>query len=349
VARSPDAPLDTAALVAFLDRELGPVDGRVPTTVTPMAGGGSCEVFAVDRGDARWVLRRAPAHASSATAHDVLREHRILTAIDGAGPRVPSPIVACADPAVFGAPFYVMTRVDGVPVRGGIPEAWTAVPHEQGRAVEELIDAIAEVHAVDWRAVGLEGLGHPEGFLERQVERWLAQLASYGGRPLEPVDRIGRWLDARRPAGQAPALFHGDYKLDNVLFAPDAPPRVLAVVDWEMATIGDPLVDLAWALIFHPTPGSTMPLGVQGPHAFAVEHLPSADAMVERYAARTGRDVSAIDWYHVFARWKLAIVLEGSYAKWQRGESSKPAHEWFGPQADRLLASATELVAAAGG
>ncbi len=337
---------DTAALVAFLDRELG---GPVPTTVRPMAGGGSCEVFAVDRGAERWVLRRAPAHASSATAHDVLREHRILAAVHGRGPRVPRPVVACPEPTVFGAPFYVMERIDGVPVRGGIPEAWTAVPDQQGRALEELVDAMAEVHAVDWRAVGLDGLGHPDGFLERQVERWLAQLASYGGRPLERVHRIADWLADRRPPEQPPALFHGDYKLDNVLYAPDAPPRLLAVVDWEMATIGDPLIDLAWALIFHPAPGSTVPLGVQGPHAFTTDGLPPADALVARYAERTGRTVDAIDWYHVFARWKLAIVLEGSYAKWQRGLSSKPSHEWFGPQADRLLESAAALVAAAGG
>jgi aminoglycoside phosphotransferase (APT) family kinase protein len=339
-------PSDSRALASFLDRELG---GPVPAAVTPMQGGGSCEVFAIDRGDERWVLRRAPAHASSATAHDVLREHRILAAIDGAGVRIPRPIVACGDPDVFGSPFYVMERIDGVPVRSGIPEAWVESPETQGRAVEELIDAIAEVHAVDWQAVGLGDIGHPDGFLERQVERWLAQLASYEGRELPSVDRIARWLDANRPAPQAAALFHGDYKLDNVLYATDAPPRLLAVVDWEMASIGDPLVDLAWALIFHPTPGSTMPLGMTGPHVFAVEHVPPVEAMVERYAARTGRDVSAIDWYHVFSRWKLAIVLEGSYAKWLRGASSKSAHEYFGPAADRLLDSATELVETAGG
>ena len=131
-----------------------------------------------------------------------------------------------------------------------------------------------------------------------------------------------------------------------MLFAPEAPPRLLAVVDWEMATIGDPLIDLAWALIFHPV-GGTMPLGTAGPDAFDLDRIPPADTMVTRYAERSGRDVSAIDWYHVFARWKGAIVLEGSYAKWQRGESDKPVHEWFGPQADRLLESAAELVRSA--
>jgi aminoglycoside phosphotransferase (APT) family kinase protein len=329
-------------LAAFLDEQIG---AHAPLDVEPMVGGGSCEVFALERGGDRWVLRRAPAHANTARAHDVLREYRILTAIEGCAVHVPKPVAACDDPAVFGRPFYVMERIDGVPVRGGIPEAWVAAPESQHRAVEELIDALVEVHAVDWRAVGLADLGRAEGFLERQVERWLAQLASYHGRDLPAAHDLGRWLEDHRPTGQAPTLFHGDYKLDNVLFAPEAPPRLLAVVDWEMATIGDPLIDLAWALIFHPV-GGTMPLGTTGPDAFALDRIPPADAMVARYAERSGRDVSAIDWYHVFARWKGAIVLEGSYAKWQRGESDKPVHEWFGPQADLLLESASKLVSA---
>ena len=330
-----------ATLTAFLDDELG---GHEPLRVEPMVGGGSCEIFAVDRPYERLVLRRAPAHASSSTAHDVLREHRILAAIADQGVRIATPRAACDDPSVFGSPFYVMARIDGVPVRGGIPEAWVAEPATQPGAVTELIDALVEIHSVDWRAVGLDDLGHPEHFLERQVGRWLAQLESYGGRDLPIAHEIGTWLDQHRPPEQPPALFHGDYKLDNVLFATDAPPRLLAVVDWEMASIGDPLVDLAWALIFLPAPGATMPLGVHGEHTFSLDAMPSSSDMVRRYAERSGRDVDAMDWYHVFARWKLAIVLEGSYAKFVRGESSKPIHEMFGHQADVLLASAAELV-----
>jgi aminoglycoside phosphotransferase (APT) family kinase protein len=339
-----DPPVAPAALSQFLDEQLG--GGPVPATLESLPGGGSCEVFALERGDQRWILRRAPAHANTKRAHDVLREYRILHAIHGCEVRVPRPIVSCDEPRVFDRPFYVMERVEGVPVRGSIPAAWVAAPDTQARAVEELIDALVEVHAVDWRAVGLGDLGKAEGFLERQVERWLAQLASYQGRDLPAAHELARWLDAHRPEGQSPTLFHGDYKLDNVLFTEDAPPRALAVVDWEMGTIGDPLIDLAWALIFHPV-GGTMPLGTAGPEKFDLDRIPSPDAMVERYAQRSGRDVSAIDWYHVFARWKAAIVLEGSFAKWQRGESDKPVHEWFGPQADLLLESATGLVRSA--
>ncbi len=290
------------------------------------------------------MLRQAPPHRSSATAHDVLREFRFLDAIKDQPVRIARPVLACDDPDVFGGPFYVMARIDGVPVRSNIPEAWTARPAEQPRALEELIDALAAVHSVDWDACGLGEFAHTGPYLERQIGRWLSQLESYGGRDLPAAARVGEWLGDALPPDQAPALAHGDYKLDNVLFAETAPPELLAVVDWEMASIGDPLVDLAWAMIFHPGPEGTMPLGVAAPPAFDRTVLPSAAALVARYGERTGRDVSRIDWYDVFSRWKLAIVLEGSYAKFLRGESKKPVHEYFGQQADALLASALALV-----
>jgi len=332
---------EPAALEHYLDERLG---DRVPLIVTPMPGGGSCEIFALDRGDDRWVLRRAPRHASSSTAHDVLREFRILDAVKDEPVRIARPVLCCDDPAVFGSPFYVMAHVDGVPVRKAIPLAWATAPGTHGRALEQLIDALVEIHAVDWKRCGLDDFAHPEQYLSRQVTRWLAQLDSYGGRDLPTARRIGEWLDARRPADQLATLAHGDYKLDNVLFDPDAPPRLLAVVDWEMASIGDPLVDLAWALIFHPGPDGTMPLGMAGEPRFALDHLPAVPALVDRYAERSGRDVVDIGWYEVFSRWKLAIVLEGSYAKFVRGLSDKPVHEFFGPQADLLLAGASALI-----
>ncbi|MCU1387123.1 MAG: hypothetical protein JWL72_461 [Ilumatobacteraceae bacterium] len=337
--------LPIAPLQAFLDASLG---DHSDVTVTPMTGGGSCEVFTIDRGDARWVLRRAPRHASSATAHDVLREFRILDAIKDAGAPIARPIVGCDDPAVFGAPFYVMERIDGSPILQHVPAAWAAVPEQHGRALEELIDALVAIHAVDWRASGLGDMAPSPDYLARQLVRWLSQLDSYGGRELPAARRVGAWLEANRPPDRPSALCHGDYKLDNVLFAPDAPPRLLAVVDWEMSAIGDPLVDLAWALIFHPGPEGTMRLGMGKEPRFAVEHLPDRTSLVARYAAASGRDTSAIGWYDVFARWKLAIVLEGSYAKFQRGLSDKPIHEFFGSQADLLLTSAEALIETTG-
>jgi aminoglycoside phosphotransferase (APT) family kinase protein len=333
--------MTTASLQHYLDAALG---DRVPITVTPMAGGGSCEVFALERGSSRLVLRRAPRHASSSTAHDVLREFRILDAIKDEPVSIARPLVSCEDAAVFEAPFYVMERIDGRPILQDVPAGWAAAPDTHGRALEELIDALVAIHAIDWRTCGLSDMAPATGYLSRQLARWLTQLDSYGGRDLPTARRISDWLDAHRPADRPSALCHGDYKLDNVLFAPEAPPRLLAVVDWEMAAIGDPLVDLAWALIFHPGPEGTMRLGMAKEPRFDVAHLPHRGQLVGRYAARSGRDASTIGWYDVFARWKLAVVLEGSYAKFLRGLSDKPIHERFGSQVDLLLGSATTLI-----
>ena len=330
---------DASSLAAFLDAQFG---DHEPTVVDPMLGGGSCEIFAVRRGSATWVLRRAPPYASSSTAHDVLREFRILDAIKDERVAIARPILACADPDVFDAPFYLMEHIEGAPVRSGVPAAWASAPDTHGAALEQLIDAIVDVHAIDWRACGLTDMARPERYLERQIERWRKQLESYGGRELRVADDVAAWLDANRPADKPLSLFHGDYKLDNVLFAPDAPPRLLAIVDWEMASIGDPLVDVAWALIFHPS--GTMPLGMAKEPTFARERMPSEAALIERYAQCSGRDTTDMPWYDVFARWKLAIALEGSYAKFLRGQSNKPVHEYFGRQADVLLASASTLI-----
>lgn len=315
--------------------------GDEPIDVVRLKGGGSCEVFAVDRGDARWVLRRAPRRVNTSRAHDVLREFRILDAIKDQPVRIARPVASCADPEVFGSPFFLMERIDGVPVRTDIPAAWV---DRHADAVWDLLDALVEVHAVDWQGCGLGDLGHAEGFLGRQIDRWWSQLRSYGGRELAGADRVAEWLRERLPPEQPQALCHGDYKFDNALFATTAPPRLLAVVDWEMASIGDPLVDLCWMLVFHPGEGGIMPLAVSGEHRFDRAALPSAHEIVEQYAIRSGRDASHVDWYTVFARWKMAIVLEGSYAKFQRGESDNPLHQFFGSQADRALAGAIDVL-----
>lgn len=332
---------DISALVAFCDDAFG---DTVPLRVERMAGGASCEVFAVDRGDESMVLRRAPRRANSSRAHDVLREFRILDAISDEDVRIPRALVACDDPDVFGSPFYLMARIDGVPIRSCVPESWAAEPSSHGAAVVDLLDALIELHAVDWQRCGLGDLAHEPGYLGRQIDRWLSQLASYDGRELPDAAWIADWLRRRIPAEQPQTLCHGDYKSDNAMFSTDLPPRLLAVIDWEMASIGDPLVDLCWMLVFHPTAEGLMPLGVAAEPRLDATSVPSVDALITRYAERTGRDVGAVDWYHVFSRWKMAIVLEGGFAKFQKGLSDNPFHEYFGTQVGRLLASATGLI-----
>ena len=249
-----------AALREFLDDRLG--DSR-PIEVEAMVGGGSCEIFAVQRGSERWVLRRAPSHASSATAHDVLREFRILDAIKDEAVTIARPVLACDDPAVFGAPFYVMARIDGVPVRSRDPagvdgDAGAATAGARPARRRARRDPRGRLGTLRSRRAG------PPRTVPRTADRSLAVAArvlrrtsAARGHATSPSG----WPTPARTTRPA-ALAHGDYKLDNVLFAESAPPDLLAVVDWEMASIGDPLIDLAWAMIFHPGPEGTMPLGV---------------------------------------------------------------------------------------
>jgi aminoglycoside phosphotransferase (APT) family kinase protein len=235
-----------------------------------------------------------------------------------------------------------MSFVDGDVVRrNGLPEALVAQPESHHAVGEGLIDTLVGLHEVDWRSTPLAELSHPEGFLARQVDRWMTQLESYRSRDLDGVDDVAAWLAANQPTRGDLTVMHGDYKLDNVLWSRQPPPRVLSVVDFEMTTMGDPLIDLAWALIFWPDDGNLIALAAPGsPNGIAAEQCQTPAQLVQRYAAATGRDLSAFDWYQAFSAWKLAIVLEASYAKFRSGESTNPHHEVFGFVVDELLSRA---------
>ncbi|MCA9771645.1 MAG: phosphotransferase family protein [Myxococcales bacterium] len=322
-------PIDAARLGEWLDGTLGPGPALM---VEALEGGASNLVYRVLRGESDWVLRRPPAVLSHATAHDVLREYRFLRALRDEPVRVPRAVAACEDTSVLGAPFYLMERVDGVPIRYHLPAAYVAAPECHGRVGEELVDALAEIHAVDWRAVGLADVGKPEGFLERQASRWMRQWEGYKVRDLPRAEEVARWLEENLPLAQVPGIVHGDYKTDNVLYATVAPVRILAVVDWEMATIGDPLLDLAWALLFWPElgEGNVTTLGGAGnPDGLHLESLPTRADLAARYAAGTGRDVSHLAYYTALAAWKLALVLEGNWSRYVRGLSKNPMHPAF--------------------
>src|SRR4051794_5037013 len=243
--------VDEGRVAAWMDTQ-GLAPGA-PISVTRITTGHSNEVFRIERGDLVAVLRRPPRTPLSPTAHDMAREFRVLTALhDPAGWRahssvpVPQPIALCTDPEVIGAPFYLMNVVDGVVVRESLPRELASDPSAARGCGFALVDALAGIHAFDWEAGGLDGFGKPDGYLARQVPRWLGQLARYKTRPLPEVDEAGEWLAAHTPPMQPPAVIPGAYKLDNVMFAARPPAEIVAVVDWEQSTIGDPLVDLGW-------------------------------------------------------------------------------------------------------
>jgi aminoglycoside phosphotransferase (APT) family kinase protein len=310
--------VDPARLGAWLDRE-----GLAPgaeLAVERITTGHSNEVFRVTRGDDVWVLRRPPRTPLSPTAHDMAREFRVLQAFSGGDVPVPTPVALCTDVDVIGAPFYLMDPVDGVVVREKMPAPLDADPGSPRACAYALIDALLGIHAFDWERGGLDGFGKPDGYLDRQVPRWLGQLERYKTRPLPDVDEAGKWLETHTPAMQPPGVIHGDYKLDNVMFAPRLPVDLVAVVDWEQSTIGDPLVDLGWVvgLWLDPDEAPT----ITGPSPFAPgSDVPTRADLVARYASGTTRDVTNLAFYCVLGLFKLACVMEGSYARFKAGTS----------------------------
>jgi len=326
---------------------LGEVTGEhADLAVTPIRGGGSCEMFRVDRLGESWVVRRAPRAAVSATAHQVIREARIMEALSGHGVPVPHVLARSDDSDVLGAPFFVMSFVAGDVIRrNGLPPALRDDPETHESIGEQLIDTLAELHAVNWSGTALAEMSHPDGFLDRQVDRWLTQLESYRVRELDDIDELASWLRVNIPARADLTVMHGDYKVDNVIWAPAPPPRIACIVDFEMTTVGDPLIDLAWAMIFWPDGDNPIALAAPGtPNGIHPDHCQAPAELVDRYTAATGRDLSRFDWYQVFSAWKLAIVLEGSYAAHVRGESRNAVHEVFGPLVNQLLIRARRFV-----
>ena len=240
--------VDTDALAAWLDAQGIALGG--PLEVTRITTGHSNEMFLVARAGETFVLRRPPRTPLSPTAHDMAREHRLLSSFvaHGADVPVPRPVALCTDLDVIGVPFYLMEPLDGTVVRETMPEPFASDADAPAGFADALVDLLAGIHGFDWRAGGLEDFGRPEGYLDRQVPRWLGQLEKYKTRDIPEVDEAGRWLAAHTPTMQAPTVIHGDYKLDNVMFRSELPVTPLAVLDWEQATVGDPLVDLGWLL-----------------------------------------------------------------------------------------------------
>ena len=288
--------------------------------------GHSNETFFIRMGKREWVLRRPPRGAFLPTAHDVGREYRVLSALEGTAVRAPRPILMCEETSVIGAPFYLMERVDGVVIRNALPPAFASNVGARAALGMELVDALAELHVVDWEAVGLKGFGKPEGYLERQIRRWKGQLALTEPltRPLPGLHRVARWLEEHIPSTGEATIVHGDYKLDNVAFSPETPARLVAIFDWEMSTLGDPLADVGWMLSFWREAGDPRELIMDEQTVTGLAGFQPRDELVARYQERSGRQVHDLTFYVVLAVWKLAVLLEGSYARHLAGLTDDP-------------------------
>jgi aminoglycoside phosphotransferase (APT) family kinase protein len=310
---------------AASDREL---------TAELIAGGRSNLTYGITDGEHRWVLRRPPLGHVLPTAHDMGREYRVLSGLAETDVPVPRTFAFCDDESVNDAPFYVMERVDGQILRTA--DDITRLRADQAAACSrELIDVLARIHAVDYEAVGLGDFGHPEGYLERQVRRWGEQWERSKAADLPAIDELARRLRAALPESGPPTIVHGDYRLDNTMLAPDDPTRIVAVLDWEMATLGDPLADVGLFLLYWAQNDAQVIATGEGISTDA--GFLSHDEVVALYAERSGRRVDELDWYVVFAGYKLAIIVEGIAARYRMGKTLGEGFEAMGEMVARLV------------
>jgi aminoglycoside phosphotransferase (APT) family kinase protein len=304
-------------LAAYLD-SLGLGTGAA--RIEPIGDGHSNLTFLVEREGARVVLRRPPQGPLPPSAHDVIREARLLSALRPHGTPVPEVLGTCEDEGVIGAPFYVMAWADGHVLGGEMPAGLVG---EAERLSECLVDGLVDLHAVDATDAGLAGFGRPDGYLGRQLKRFGGLYETNATRPLPDLEVVADWLAANLPESPASTVVHGDYRLGNVMIAP-SPTRLAAILDWEMATIGDPLADLGYMTAMWseagdpPNPVGDLSSVTRG------AGFPDRAFVVARYAERTGRSLDALPWYQVLAIWKAAIFLEGSFRRFGAGTTTDP-------------------------
>jgi len=329
--------IDTDALARWMDARRLPGSG-LALEARYISGGASNEIFELRRGDTRMALRKPPARVPAGRNDIMLREYRVIAALNDTDVPHPRAIAVCDDTAVLGACFYIMAHIDGWTPMGEMPEPFRSDAALRRDMAFELVDAIARLGKVDWRAAGLAEFGKPEGFLERQVDRWLAHLAKIQFRALPGLEDAAQWLRTHTPRHFVPGIIHGDYQFANVMFRHGHPARLAAIVDWEMATIGDPLLDLAWVLMTWPDPHEDR----QGGYV-DFTGMPSRDELMRRYASASGLPVDAMDYYIVLARFKMACVLEAGYARYVHGGADNPKMALFGDVVLDMADKAREL------
>jgi aminoglycoside phosphotransferase (APT) family kinase protein len=355
VARSPDtdtAPVrpdeeqDWKRLAAYLRERLPGRDG--PLAVSQFPGGHSNLTYRLSLGDQEYVLRRPPLGPVAPTAHDMAREYRVLSALWPVFPPAPRPYLLCEDPGVLGAPFYLMERRRGIVVRTTIPPEIGDDHERRRRASEGLVDTLVALHAVDWAAIGLASLGRPAGFVDRQVRGWAERYERAKTREIPAIRDLARWLAERIPPSGPPTLLHNDFKFDNVMLDRADPGRVVAVLDWEMATLGDPLVDLGLVLCYWGD-AADPPARRQSVSQVTAEpgFLPRAEVLA-RYAAATGRDVSRIAFYETFALYKVAVVVQQIYVRYARGQTQDARFAAFEQRVIGLAEAALDLAERSG-
>jgi aminoglycoside phosphotransferase (APT) family kinase protein len=330
--------VDLESLRRFFADHVDGADGRA-LSAELIAGGRSNLTYGITDGEHEWVLRRPPLGHVLPTAHDMAREYNVITALADTDVPVPQTFALCEDNDVNGAPFYVMERVHGRILRTG-DDLTTLTSDEAAVCSRQLVDVLARIHRVDYETVGLADFGHPDGFMERQLRRWGQQWERSKDADMPEIDELARRLRNALPESGSPTIVHGDYRLDNTMLANDDAGRIVAVLDWEMSTLGDPLADVGLFLLYWGQ--SEAQIIATGQAIDEQAGFASRDEIVELYAKETGRDVDDLDFYVVFAFYKLAIIVEGIAARYRMGKTLGEGFEHMGQMVKSLVDEALE-------
>jgi aminoglycoside phosphotransferase (APT) family kinase protein len=323
-------------LIAFL--QASGLEAPQDLAVNPIGDGHSNVTFSLSTGV---VLRRPPRGPLPPSAHNVLREAQLLRALEHTPVRTPRILAVCDDETVVGAPFYVMEQVAGEVITTSLPAALDTLA-ERARVADELIDSLVELHSVDWRSAGLEGFGKPTGYLERQLRRFTGLWEHNRTRELAQVEQVGGWLAENLPESPTATIVHGDYRLGNTMFAAEDPARLIAILDWEMATIGDPLADVGYMMIHWTQAGDRIGrFNLQS--VTTLPGFPTRQELIARYEERSGRSMQALSWYVTLALWKAIVFMEGNYKRAVSGSTDDPYLKAFGEGVVELAERALEV------
>lgn len=298
--------------------------GDAPLEVLQFPGGHSNLTYLLRAGEREWVLRRPPFGTRAKTAHDMSREHRVLSGLVRVWPRVPRPVLFCDDESVIGAEFYLTERAKGLILRRDLPEGLDLDEHGARRLSETLVDTLVELHAVEPAAAGLSDFGRPDGYVSRQVEGWARRYANARTDDIPDVERVASWLSAHVPVSPPPTLVHNDFKYDNLVLDPGELGRVVAVLDWEMSTVGDPLSDLGTALAYWVEPSDEVEVQAFRMGPTHLEGSLTREGIAQRYSETSGRDVSDVVFYYALGLFKVAVVAQQIYQRFAEGASQDP-------------------------
>lgn len=333
----PEERFDEERVASYLRTHLGSMLGDGPITFSQFPGGKANLTYLARCGDVELVLRRPPLGEVAPGSHDMRREHSVLAVLHQAFPKAPRSFHLCEDPEIMGKPFFVMERRRGRVVRETWPAALPATGEFRRAVAEGLVDTLGELHGVDFVSIGLSGLGKPSGFVERQVAGWAERWRLARHEDVPDMDRLASRLADSIPVPQAATLLHNDFKLDNAMVG--AGGSIEAVLDWDMATLGDPLVDLGTALAYWAAPGDPM-FPLFDAESVILHDVMSRHEIVERYAKDTGFDVSAIDWYRALAAFRIAVILQQIYIRYERGQTSDERFAVLGDMVPPIAAAA---------